>query len=75
MNEQQKKSSSEITTLSFDEHRRKLIIGNSLGQLKVFEILSGVKTRELTSHNIDEKEIANIGYGGEDGTIVTIGWD
>jgi WD40 repeat protein len=41
----------------------------------VFDILSGVKTHELTSHNRDEGEIAYIGYGGDDGTIVTIGWD
>jgi WD40 repeat protein len=37
-----KKASSEITTMEFDEHHRKLIIGDSLGHIKVFDILSGV---------------------------------
>ena len=66
----------DITCMEFDEHHRKLIIGDSLGQLKVFDMLSGIMTHELQAHGKEgDGEISYIGYGGEDGTIVTIGWD
>ena len=70
-----KKVQSEITTMEFDEHHRKLIIGDSLGHLRVFDILSGVMTHELQAHGKEDGEISFIGYGGDDGTIITIGWD
>ncbi len=50
-----RKNASEITTMEFDEHHRKLIIGNSLGQIKVFDILSGVMTHELETHGREER--------------------
>ena len=40
-----------ITTMEFDEHHRKLIIGSSLGDLKVYDLLSGIMTHELEGHN------------------------
>lgn len=39
--------SSDITCMEFDEHHRKLIIGDSFGQLKVYDMLSGIMTHEL----------------------------
>ena len=44
--------------MEFDEHHRKLIIGNSLGQIKVFDILSGVMTHELEAHGKEVKSKA-----------------
>lgn len=61
--------------MAFDEHHRKLIIGDSLGHIKVFDIASGVMTHELESHGKEVGEISYIGYGGEDKTVITIGWD
>lgn len=61
--------------MEFDEHHRKLIIGDSLGHLKVYDILSGIMTHELQAHGKEDGEISYIGYGGEDDTIITIGWD
>ena len=49
--------------MEFDEHHRKLIIGNSLGQIKVFDILSGVMTHELETHGKEERPKA---YSGVD---------
>lgn len=61
--------------MEFDEHHRQLIIGDSLGHLKVYDILSGIMTHELHPHGKEDGEISYIGYGGEDDTIITIGWD
>ena len=61
--------------MDFDAHHRKLIIGDSLGHLKVYDILSGIMTHELQAHGKEDGEISYIGYGGEDDTIITIGWD
>ena len=47
--------------MEFDEHHRKLIIGNSLGQIKVFDILSGVMTHELETHGREERPKASSG--------------
>lgn len=67
----------EITTMEFDEHHRKLIVGDSFGKIKVFDMLSGMQTHQLETHEINKEGcvISFIGYGGEDGTIITIGWD
>jgi WD40 repeat protein len=70
-----KQTQSEITSMSFDEHHRRLLIGDSLGHVKVFDIQSGVMTHELERHGKDDGEISYIGYGGEDQTIITVGWD
>ena len=58
----------------FDEHHRKLICGSHQGQLKIFDLQSGVMTQELESHGGDV-EISFIAYGGNDHTIITAGWD
>ena len=66
---------SEITCMSLDDEHRKLIVGSDQGELKVFDILSGINTHDLHSHDPQEGEISYIGYGGTDYTIITIGWD
>ena len=43
--------SSDITTMEFDEHHRKLIIGSHQGELKVYDLLSGIMTHELEPHD------------------------
>ena len=67
--------SSDITTMEFDEHHRKLIIGSHMGEIKVYDLLSGIMTHELEGHDAQDGEISFIGYGGEDHTIITAGWD
>ncbi len=59
----------------FDEHHRKLILGSHLGELKVYDLQSGIMTLELEEHNSADGEVSFIGYGGEDHTIITCGWD
>jgi len=78
---------SDITYMALDKDHRKLIIGSHLGQLKVFDCLSGVMINVLEGHNekragkvrqlgSDESaEISFIGYGDDDLTIITTGWD
>ena len=67
--------SGSITTMEFDQNHRKLIIGSNKGELKVYDLLSGIMTHELEPHDGSGGEIAYIGYGGDDHTIVTAGWD
>jgi len=67
---------SDITCMEFDKSHRKLIAGDHHGRLKVFDLLSGVMTHELDSHDSHEGgEISFIGYGDDDNTIITCGWD
>ena len=41
---------SEITKMTLDYDHRKLIVGSTNGELKVFDILSGINTFDLHSH-------------------------
>jgi hypothetical protein len=66
---------SEITCMSLDDEHRKLIVGSDQGELKVFDIHSGINTHDLHSHDPQDGEISYIGYGGADHTIITIAWD
>jgi len=70
---------SEITVMALDNDHRKLIVGSHSGHIKVFDLLSGVKINDLESHGgVGEDvsgEISFIGYGNEDGTIITTSWD
>ena len=71
---------SEITVMALDNDHRKLIVGSHLGTIKVFDLLSGVKINELERHGGTGEEgvsgeISFIGYGNEDGTIITTSWD
>jgi WD40 repeat protein len=66
---------SEITRMTLDDEHRKLIVGSDSGELKVFDIHSGINTHNLHSHDPQEGEICYIGYGGADHTIISIGWD
>jgi len=42
---------SDITCMEFDKNHRKLIVGDHLGKLKIFDLLSGVMLNELDSHD------------------------
>ena len=70
---------SEITVMALDNDHRKLIVGSHLGKIKVFDLLSGVQINELEPHGEytgeGSGEISFIGYGNEDGTIITCAWD
>lgn len=75
---------SDITCMALDKEHRKLIVGSHLGQIKVFDLLSGVMINQLEGHNekrrtkggADESaEISFIGYGDDDLTIITTAWD
>ena len=66
---------SDITYMELDTNHRKLIVGSHQGELKVFDLISGVNTLTLDSHDPQEGEISYIGYGGDDHTIITCGWD
>lgn len=61
--------------MALDDEHRKLIVGSDQGELKVFDINSGINTHNLHPHDSLEGEISYIGYGGSDHTIITIGWD
>lgn len=61
--------------MEFDKNHRKLIVGDHLGRLKVFDLLSGVIINELEGHDSENGEISYIGYGDSDNTIVTCAWD
>jgi hypothetical protein len=37
--------------MEFDKHHRKLIVGDHLGRIKVFDLLSGVEIKELDGHD------------------------
>jgi len=66
---------SDITCMELDTHHRKLIVGSHQGEVKVFDIQSGVNTLQLDSHDPQEGEISYIGYAGDDHTIITTAWD
>lgn len=66
---------SDITCMELDQSHRKLVVGSHQGEVKVFDLISGINTLALDSHDPQEGEISFIGYGGEDNTVVTAGWD
>lgn len=41
---------SEITKMALDHEHRKLIVGSTNGELKVFDVLSKINTYDLHSH-------------------------
>ena len=66
---------SDITQMVLDEDHRKLIVGSHQGDLKIFDLQSGIMTQELEGHSHDN-EVSFIAYaGGNDHTIITCGWD
>ena len=42
---------SDITCMDFDKSHRKLIVGDHLGHVKIFDLLSGVIVHELDGHD------------------------
>jgi WD40 repeat protein len=66
----------DISAVQLDDDHRHIIVGSSKdGEIKVFDILSGRMTQELEGHTKDQGEIAYIGYGKGDDTIITVAWD
>lgn len=66
----------EITCMALDRDHRKLILGSSRGEIKVFDLLSGVHIRPyLESHSDENAEISFIAYANEDQNIITAAWD
>ena len=63
---------SDITFMEFDDSHRKLIVGGHMGDIRVFDIFSGIMINELDPH---DGEISFIGYGAGDNTIITSSWD
>jgi len=57
---------SDVTCLQLDHTHRKLIAGDHLGKVKVFDLFSGVLINELDCHDPQDGEISFIGYGNED---------
>lgn len=67
---------SDITCMALDKDHRKIIVGSSRGEIKVFDILSGVHIRPyLESHREENGEISFIAYANEDQNIITSAWD
>ena len=66
---------SEITVMTLDEEHRKLIVGSHQGKLKIYDLQSGIEVLELEEHNEADGLVSFIGYGGNDHTIITCGWD
>ena len=66
---------SDITQMVFDENHRKLVVGSHQGDLRVYDLQSGVMLLQLEGHNPADGEISFIGYGGNDHTIISCGWD
>lgn len=74
----------DITCMALDYGHRKLIVGSHNGEIKVFDLLSGVMISPLEPHKQDvgrglesvaPPEVSFIGYGGKDNTIITTSWD
>jgi len=61
--------------MALDNDHRKIIVGSTGGQIKVFDLLSGVKINDLDPHNEENGEVSFIGYADGDGTIITTSWD
>lgn len=65
----------DITVMELDTNHRKLMLGSSNGEVKIFDLISGKVTLALDSHDPQEGEVSYIGYGNDDHTVVTCGWD
>lgn len=61
--------------MDFDKSHRKLIVGDHLGHVKVFDLLSGVIVHELDGHDPQDGEISFIAYTEDDNNVITCGWD
>ena len=61
--------------MTLDQEHRKLVVGSHQGELKIYDLQSGVQILELEEHNSTEGEISFIGYGADDHTVISCGWD
>ena len=61
--------------MRLDEHHRNIIVGSHTGEIKVYDILSGVMTHQLEGHSKEQGEISFIGFGEGEDTIITTAWD
>ena len=66
---------SDITQMVFDENHRKLVVGSHGGDLRIYDLQSGVLLLELEGHNAADGQISFVGYGGNDHTVISCGWD
>mmetsp|Transcript_13115 Transcript_13115/g.9170 ORF Transcript_13115/g.9170 Transcript_13115/m.9170 type:complete len:105 (-) Transcript_13115:1691-2005(-) len=65
----------DITCIELDHEHRKIIVGSHSGQIKIFDIQSGMMVNQLEGHDKDGGEISFLGYGGSDNTIISCAWD
>lgn len=65
----------DITYMELDTDHRKLLVGSHQGEVKIFDLISGINTLTLDQHDPQEGEISYIGYAGTDYTVITTGWD
>lgn len=72
-------SNSEITTCAFDTRRRKVIFGNSDGEIKVLNYNNGVIMKEIQGHSRDVSGICYCCCDSENSndanTIASCSWD
>eukprot|EP00002_Diphylleia_rotans_P033201 TRINITY_DN7034_c0_g1_i2.p1 TRINITY_DN7034_c0_g1~~TRINITY_DN7034_c0_g1_i2.p1 ORF type:complete len:747 (+),score=130.92 TRINITY_DN7034_c0_g1_i2:56-2296(+) len=62
----------EITSICLDDRKRKLIVGDHQGHLKVFSFINAGFLRNLTSHNA---EISGLCYCTEPRGVFSASWD
>ena len=56
-------SNSEITTCCFDTRRRKVVFGNSDGEIKVLNYNNGVVMKEIQGHSRDVSGVCYCWFG------------
>jgi len=64
-----------ITYIRLDDTHRQIVVGSHLGEIKVYDILSGLMTHQLEGHSKDAGEISFLGYGDGDSTVISVAWD
>jgi len=66
---------SDITCVAFDKDHWKLILGDHNGNIKVFDILSGICIGTMKQEFAHTSEVSFIAYAGNDLNIVSCSWD
>jgi len=64
-----------ITYVTFDKDHWKIVVGDHDGNIKMFDILSGICTNQVPSEDRHTEEISFIAYAGDDCNLVTCSWD
>ena len=63
---------SDITAMELDGSHRKVLVGDHNGDIRMFDVLSGVKLYDFSPH---EREISFIKYSEKDNVVITGSWD